>query len=154
MLTKMDGMSSTPTNELASRIHSAAIHLLRRVRRSDLELGLTPARLSALSILVFGGPHTLGDLAGEEQVRPATMSRLVRDLVARGLVTRRVRETDRRVIDLAATPAGVQLLRAGQALRVGQIERGLTRLSPAQRRTLTEAVALLADLDLSVSKSR
>ena len=53
---------STPsreTLETARRLHSAAIHLLRALRRQDAASGVGPARLSALSVLVFGGPTTL-----------------------------------------------------------------------------------------------
>ncbi len=61
----------TPTHHaVADRLHSAAIHLLRRLRRTDEATGLSPARLSALSVVVYAGPRTLGELAGIEQVRP------------------------------------------------------------------------------------
>src|ERR1700682_719948 len=63
--------------ETAGRLHSVAIHLLRRLRVSDLASGIGPAQLSALSVLVFGGPRSLGELAEAEQVRPPTMSRIV-----------------------------------------------------------------------------
>jgi len=57
-------MQLSPVNrDVADRLHSAAIHLLRRLRRQDDAMGLTPARASALSILVFGGPATLTMLA-------------------------------------------------------------------------------------------
>jgi hypothetical protein len=62
---------------IADRLHSAAIHLLRRLRREDATSGLSAPRLSALSVIVFGGPLTLGELANAEQVRPPTMTRLV-----------------------------------------------------------------------------
>src|SRR5688572_17075132 len=75
----------------ADRLHSAAIHLLRRLRREDAKTGLSAPRLSALSVVVFAGPLTLGELAAAEQVRPPTMTRLVSALEAEGLVTR---ETD------------------------------------------------------------
>ncbi len=65
------------TSAVADRLHSAAIHLLRRVRKQDAATGEGPARLSALSVLVFGGPMTLGQLAAAEQVKPPTMSRIV-----------------------------------------------------------------------------
>src|SRR4249920_3993420 len=62
--------------ELADQLHSAAIHLLRRLRVRDRESGVGPAQLSALSVLVLGGgPRSLGELAEAEQVRPPTMSR-------------------------------------------------------------------------------
>ncbi|HJU65574.1 MAG TPA: MarR family transcriptional regulator, partial [Gemmatimonadaceae bacterium] len=73
---------------IADRVHSAAIHLLRRLRKEDTKTGLSAPRLSALSVVVFGGPLTLGALAAAEQVRPPTMTRLVTALEKRGLVTR------------------------------------------------------------------
>src|SRR5262252_4263793 len=75
--------------QIADRLHSAAIHLLRRLRIRDSAIGIGPAQLSALSVLVFGGPRSLGELADAEQVRPPTMSRIVGGLVRSGLVKRK-----------------------------------------------------------------
>ncbi len=51
------------SRELADRLHSAAIHLLRRLRREDDASGLPAPQLSALSVIVFGGPIAIGALA-------------------------------------------------------------------------------------------
>src|SRR5205807_7228830 len=91
----------------ADRLHSAAIHLLRRLRVRDRESGVGPAQLSALSVLVFGGPRSLGELADAEQVRPPTMSRIVSGLAAAGLVRREATEDGRRV-RLVATVKGTK----------------------------------------------
>jgi len=92
------------TFETADRLHSAAIHLLRRLRVRDRESGVGPAQLSALSVLVLGGgPRSLGELAEAEQVRPPTMSRIVAGLVRAGLVRRGKTEDGRRVESLAQT---------------------------------------------------
>ena len=103
---------------IADRLHSAAIHLLRRVRRVDESTGLSAAKLSALSVVVFGGPITLGDLAAAEQVRPPSMTRLVKELEADGLIARQSDESDRRVTRISATPKGKQLLKQGRNARV------------------------------------
>ena len=66
-----------PAEQAADRLHSAAIHLLRSLRREDARLGVGPAGLSVLSVLVFGGPKTIGELAAIEQVKAPTMSRIV-----------------------------------------------------------------------------
>src|SRR5215467_3653638 len=71
---------------IADRLHSTAIHLLRRVRKQDVATGEGPARLSALSVLVFGGPKTLKELAAAEQVKPPTMSRIVAGLARSRLI--------------------------------------------------------------------
>src|SRR5918999_325999 len=102
---------------LADRLHSAAIHLLRRLRRVDATTGLSGPRLSALSVVVFGGPLTLGELAAAEQVKPPTMTRLVRALEARGLVSRETDEHDGRVVRLRATAKGRSLMAQGRARR-------------------------------------
>ncbi|HEY6948780.1 MAG TPA: MarR family transcriptional regulator, partial [Gemmatimonadales bacterium] len=103
-----------PEAELADRLHSAAIHLLRWLRREDAATGLSAPRLSALSVLVFGGgPVTLGQLAAAEQVRAPTMTRLVNGLEADGLVTRQADPGDARVTRIQATARGRALLEAG-----------------------------------------
>src|SRR5260370_37759056 len=106
--------------EIDDRLQSAAIHLLRRVRVQDADSGISPARLSALSVIVFGGPISLSDLAGAEQVRPPTMSRIVDALEAAGLARRRLNERDRRSVLIAATATGPAVLRAGRA-RAGRV---------------------------------
>lgn len=103
---------------MANRLHSAAIHLLRQVRPVDRATGLTPARLSALSVLVFGGPATLGALAEAEQVSAPTMSRLVAGLEADGLVDRHGDPADRRAVRIVATPEGARLLLQARRDRV------------------------------------
>src|SRR6476661_4228804 len=103
----------SPTR-LADRLHAAAIHLLRSVRREDTATGLSGPRLSALSVIVFGGgPVTLGRLAAAEQVRPPTMTRLVNALEAEGLVTRHADPSDGRITYIKATAKGRALLEAG-----------------------------------------
>src|SRR3954464_15664233 len=98
------------TLELADRLHSAAIHLLRRVRREDDASGLPAPQLSALSVIVFNGPISLGALAHAEQVRPPTITRVIAALETAGLVVREAAPGDRRVTLIKATPRGVRLL--------------------------------------------
>src|SRR2546430_492571 len=88
---------------VADRLHSAAVHLLRRVRKQDVGSGVGPAQLSALSVLVFGGAKTLGELAAAEQVKPPTMSRIVAGLVRSGLVETEADAHDARRLQVRAT---------------------------------------------------
>ncbi len=128
---------------LATRLHSAAIHLLRLLRREDDASGVSAPLLSALSVVVFGGPRTLGELARAEQVRPATMSRAVDALRRAGLVARVPDPADRRVVRIRATAAGTRILKAGQRRRVAALTARLADLSAADRRALARAVAVL-----------
>ena len=131
------------TGELADRLHSAAIHLLRRLRREDDASGLPAPQLSALSVIVFGGPLTLGDLARAEQVRPPTITKIVASLEAAGLVDRAVDAADKRIVRVRATPRGVTLLREGRQRRVAALVRDLDALSQRELAALRKAVDVL-----------
>ena len=128
--------------QLADRLHSAAIHLLRNVRASDEQSGLSPARLSALSVLVFGGPVTIGALAAAEQVRPPTMTRLVDGLVDDGLASREA-HADRRSCLVRATGKGTKLLHAARRRRVAWLARGINALKAEERSALGRAAPIL-----------
>ena len=125
------------------RLHSAAIHLLRRVRRTDALMGLSPARASVLSVLVFGGPRSVGELAAAEQVKPPTMTRLVTGLESDGYVERTSDPRDGRSVIVRATTKGRRVLERGRRLRVEQIEAMLAGGTREESATLTEAVTLL-----------
>src|SRR6266566_4643512 len=131
--------------ETADRLHSAAIHLLRRLRVGDRESGIGPAQLSALSVLVFGGPRSLGELADAEQVRPPTMSRIVSGLERTGLVRRESTE-DRRRVRLLATPKGTKILWEGRKRRVESLANALALLGETQRGRLGELAKLLSEI--------
>lgn len=131
------------TRALAERVHGLAIHLLRRVRPADAASGLSAARLSALSVLVFGGARSLGELAEAEQVTAATMSRLVSGLEGAGLVRRERDRSDARRLRVSATPAGRAALEAGRARRVALMSALLAGLGPDRRGSVLEAVEIL-----------
>lgn len=131
--------------EAADKLHSAAIHLLRRLRIRDRESGIGPAQLSALSVLVFAGPRSLGELADTEQVRPPTMSRIVTGLVAAGLVKREATEDGRRV-RLVATPKGTKILWEGRKRRVESLANALAALGETERGRLRELAELLPEI--------
>ena len=129
--------------ETADRLHSAAIHLLRRLRVRDRESGVGPAQLSALSVLVLGGgPRSLGELAEAEQVRPPTMSRIVAGLVRAGLVRRGKTEDGRRV-RLEATAKGTRILQEGRRRRVESLAQALAALSDEDREKLSALIGHL-----------
>ena len=129
--------------EAADRFHSAAIHALRHVRREDPATGVPPAQLSALSVLAFGGPRTLGELAAAEQVRPPTMTRIVQALEAAGLVRRARDPHDARVQRLHATAKGRRVMQRGRERRVANLATLLDRLSPEQIARVNEAARLV-----------
>jgi len=132
--------------DAADRLHSAAIHLLRRLRRHDEASGLTAARLSALSVAVFGGPVTIGQLAAAEQVSPPTMTRLVIGLEDDGLLTRTRDAADRRVIWIQATPKGERILKEGRRRRVAALAEELASLDADEVALLARAAEIIERL--------
>jgi DNA-binding MarR family transcriptional regulator len=134
---------SSHTREAADRIHSAAIHLLRRVHELDDEaMGISPARASALSVLVFGGPRSLAELAAAERVTPPTMSKLVRAMEGEGLVRRERDPEDGRAVLLHGTGKGRRILERGRARRLDVLEQLLADASAAD----VDAVQTAADV--------
>jgi DNA-binding MarR family transcriptional regulator len=134
----------------ADRLHSAAIHLLRRLRVRDQESGIGPAQFSALSVLVFAGPRSLKDLAAAEQVRPPTMSRVVAALIRQRLVRSTVEGDDKRRLRLEATDKGVAVMQAGRRRRVASLARALRRLPKDKVRQLAEAAELIDQLSREI----
>jgi DNA-binding MarR family transcriptional regulator len=132
--------------QVADRLHSAAIHLLRRLRVEDRATGLSGPRASALSVVVFGGPITLGDLAAAEQVKPPTMTRLVSALERLGLVRREGDDSDARLVRIRATPTGIRRLQEGRARRIARLQSVLQDLSDDDLVTMERAVTLLGDV--------
>ena len=131
---------------LARRLHGVAIRVLRRARRDDAAMGLPPAQASALSVLVFGGPHTLSELARIEQVRAPTMSRMIDALQRAGLVRREQDATDRRKVRIVAAPAGARRLQRGRERREALLAQLLGGLDGAQRQLLQAALEVLENL--------
>jgi DNA-binding MarR family transcriptional regulator len=139
---KQKNRASRDAVRIADQLHSAAIHLLRRLRVRDRESGIGPAQLSALSVLVFGGPRSLGELAEAEQVRPPTMSRIVAGLERAGLVRRHATEDGRRV-RLEATAKGTKILQEGRKRRVESLSLAVFALPRKELQQLGEFTALL-----------
>jgi DNA-binding MarR family transcriptional regulator len=136
--------SALHRREAVDRIHSAAIHLLRRVHEVDAEtMGISPSRASALSVLVFGGARSLTELAAAERVTSATMSKLVTGMEREGLVRRYPDVNDARSVRLEATAKGRRILERGRARRLDLLERLLSSASDAEIAAVRTAAAVV-----------
>ena len=136
---------------LAELLHSTAIRLLRIVRRMDESSGLTTPRLSALSVIVFNGPITLGQLAQAEQVRPPTMTRIVNALEEQELVVKAQDPSDGRVIRIVATSKGKRLLIRGRARRVQLLAEQVRHLEKVEQENLSAALVTIQKLSDRIS---
>ncbi len=128
---------------IADSLHSASIRLLRIVRAEDAHAGVGPAQLSALSVLVFVGAKTLGELASIEQVRPPTMSRIVDGLVKQKLADRITEASDRRAVRITPTNKGRKLLLEGKARRVRALAKRLDSLTHEELNVMQKAGQIL-----------
>jgi DNA-binding MarR family transcriptional regulator len=136
-------MQRSKRSEIAAHLNSASIHLVRRARTADRELGVPPGQLSALSVLVFGGARTIAQLAEAEQVTSPTMTRIVDGLERSGLAERRPHPDDGRARLVRATGKGRRVMERGRQRRVDLIT-GLLEVMPADDvATVGRAVAAL-----------
>jgi DNA-binding MarR family transcriptional regulator len=141
-----DLVVNPPATDIADRLHSGAIRLLRRLRRQDEASGLSGPQASALSVLVFGGPMNLGALAAAEQVRPPTMSRLVKEMEAIGLVLRRTDPEDRRGVILEPTEKGRAMFDRARERRLAALTQAVAGLDREQQALLDAAARLMLGL--------
>lgn len=129
--------------DIAARLHRAAIHLLRHVRRADPMMDLSPARASVLSILVFAGPRTPGELAEAEQVAAPTMTKLVNGLERDGYVRKRPSAADRRAVVISATPRAERALEEGRRRRIQLLQSLFVGLDDTEWAVLDRAAAII-----------
>ena len=139
---------SSRTRDAADRIHSASIHLLRRVSRADTASGTSAARLSALSVLVFAGPKTISELAAMERVKVPTMSKLVTGMEEERLVRRAPHEGDARAVVVHATVKGRRVLDRARELRLTLLESLLENATAREVAVVREAADIVDRLVL------
>lgn len=132
-----------PIGVVAERLHAAAIRVIRHLRDVDSESGISPPKLSVLSILAFVGRRNLMQLAAAEQVSAPTMSKLVADLETEGLVEKQPGEQDRRQLIIQITPTGRQLMEASRGRRLSLLRQGFIDFTPAELKTLADAAELM-----------
>ncbi len=128
---------------LASALRLAVMRLARRMRSERADTSLTLTQLAALATLERHGPLTPRELAQAERVQPPSMTRIAASLEAAGLVTRTDHPTDGRQVLLAASPAGVALLREDRRRREAWLAQRLRALDPADREVLVRAAEVL-----------
>jgi DNA-binding MarR family transcriptional regulator len=136
-------------SEIAALLHEQFARLTRRLRTLDLPHGMTPERLSALSVIEKRGPISVTALADTEMVRPATMSRMITALVDEGLVKRSDDKNDGRGVLISVTPKGRRAYQRAQEQRLSRFAEVLESLSDEQvgaMRNLAEALERLTRL--------
>lgn len=131
----------------ANALHSLSIHLLRRAREADKQSGLSPERLSLLSILTYAGPQTINRLAEMEQVSAPAISRIVTALEKEKLTTRKRDRNDARIVFVSATTKGKRLVDDGRRRRLDIIAKALSSLPQKDLDTLGRIASILEKLE-------
>lgn len=119
--------------------HGALINVLRLLRDVDRESGVSPSRLSALSVLVFVGAMSQAELARIEAVSAPSISLLVRELENEGLVERTTDPADARRTIVSASKAGRELMLRSQRRRLEWLGEAIGRLPADAQRALAKS---------------
>lgn len=138
-----EGLPDDLRHEVANRLHSISIHLLRDARLADRETGLTPERLSLLSVLAYSGPKSISELAAIEMVSLPAITRIMNYLEKLGLVERDRNCDDGRVVKVKATRKGKKLMEEGRRRRVERIAEKLADLRRLELMVVAEAAQVL-----------
>jgi DNA-binding MarR family transcriptional regulator len=138
------GVPADPLHSTANQLHSATVRLLRRISAVDAGMDLDGPRAALLSILVFGGPQSMSQLAARERVTAPAITKMVIALEGAGLARRQRSPTDARVVQVEATAAGRAVLEKGRAARVRELAGLIAGLSERDLATLRRAADLIA----------
>ena len=130
---------------VADRLRPTLLRLGRELRREKIA-GVSPHQVGLLVAIKYTPGVTVGELAAEERVSTAAMSKRVSRLERDGLVTRTKSETDRRCIGLTLTDEGQRALRRVRSRRTAWLASRLNALSPAELAAVGTAAEPLARL--------
>ena len=130
---------------LANRLQSALILLVRAMREKDRSSELTSAQRSVLSRLINHGPHTLGDLANAEKVRPPSMTRTIQQLERAGYIIRKPTQ-DKRVSKVDYTSKAWSTLEKTKTRRASHLAQSIQNLTAKEQQSVLAAIPILEKL--------
>ncbi len=149
-----EGLDNNTLMRTANALHSLSIHLLRRARQADKESGLSPERLSLLSVLTYAGPLSVTRLSEVESVSLPAISRTVTALEERGLVKRNRSREDARTVIINATHKGRRIMEKGRRRRLEIIADELSLLTRKDQQLLSQISDILENLEKAGNQSK
>lgn len=146
--------SSVPAKRAATAVAGAGLGAdllavvarLNRYATQRIQMPLPAAQARLLATIEDNGEARICDLAAVDHCSQPTMTTQVRRLEEAGLVARTVDPGDARAVRIRITPEGVRTLSRVRTDRAAAIEPQLTRLEPADRQTLSDAITVLRQL--------
>lgn len=132
--------------EQAARLECLLPMTMARLFRLDKDHPLSEMPLAQLRICVYlqGGPRTMSAISEEFKISVSAVTQMADRLERGGFVERVVDADDRRQKMLRLTDYGAEVMRTRRQTRVGRVNETLKRLTPDQRATLIEAVAVFS----------
>ena len=130
---------------VADRLRPTLLQLARELRREKIA-GVSPHQVGLLVAIKYAPGVTVGDLAADERVSTAAMSKRVSRLERDGLVTRTQSDADRRRVGLTLTDEGQRTLRRVRSRRTAWLASRLDTLSPDELARVGAAVDALSNL--------
>src|SRR6476660_4938741 len=124
---------------VADSLRPTLLRLARELRREKIA-GVSPHQVGLLVAIKYAPGITVGDLASEERVSTAAMSKRVSRLERDGLVTRTQSDADRRRVGLTLTDEGQRTLRRVRSRRTAWLASRLDTLSPDELAAVGAAV--------------
>jgi DNA-binding MarR family transcriptional regulator len=137
-------METSKSHSLANELSIMAVRLIRWLRAVDTGSALSDPLTSAMAVIVHSGGIAPSALAELEQVRRPTITKVVDELVNRGLVRRERHATDGRGTMVVATDEGLALWRAGQLRATAPLAERIEALDADELRRFEEALPLFA----------
>ena len=138
--------------EVADSLRPTLLRLARELRRERIA-GVSPHQVGLLAAIKYAPGVTVGELAADERVSTAAMSKRITRLERDGLVARRQSESDRRRVGLTLTEDGQRTLRRVRSRRTAWLANRLSSLSPAELAAVGAAAGPLARL-LEIEEAR
>jgi DNA-binding MarR family transcriptional regulator len=131
--------------ELANRLRPVLLRLTRELRREIHSLGVTGGQVALLVAIKYAPGIGVRELAAQERMSPAAISKAVTKLEQLGLVERSALE-DKRRVGLKVSEKGHQVLRSVRSRRTIWLAERLKGLSRDELRTVDEALPALEKL--------
>jgi DNA-binding MarR family transcriptional regulator len=130
---------------VADALRPSLLRLARELRRERIG-GVSPQQVSLLVQIKHDPGVTVGELAADERISTAAMSKRVSRLERDGLVTRTPSESDRRCVGLSLTEEGQRTLRRVRSRRTAWLASRLETLTPDELAAVGASAEALARL--------
>jgi DNA-binding MarR family transcriptional regulator len=130
---------------VADSLRPTLLRLGRELRQEKIG-GVSPHQVTLLISIKYTPGVTVGQLAAEERVSTAAMSKRISRLERDGLVARTKSEADRRCVGLTLTEEGQRTLRRVRSRRTAYLASRLGALTPAELAAVGAAAGPLARL--------